>query len=254
MNAIVKRQSIVDLDGFNDFTNEVEGQEEDRASSRVIIGAKIKFIFPPGSWLDTAENNITGKRLTVLGTRNVVNKWGHDNMPIETHILAPGEKFPNFDERNAKCPQSEWREKFGRMVGPWEGQHVVYFIDELYNRYSWPSPITTIGSAICVRELAEQIKLVRKVKRVLNLFPVTELDCIDFPTSYGPRQRPHLLNIKDWVSLGEGDNRTSLPAPDSTLTIEAAPAAVTATPGVPAGAQRVGKPTAKEVTDDEIRF
>src|SRR5215470_9810673 len=107
MNAIVKRQSIVDLDGFSNFTDEVEGEEE-RASSRVIQGTKIKFIDP--RWLDNTGKDITGKLLTAIGVLNVVNKWGHDNMPLETRILAPGEKFPNFDELNKKCDKSEWRQ------------------------------------------------------------------------------------------------------------------------------------------------
>src|SRR5262249_11073695 len=162
--------------GFNNFTDEVEG-EEDRASSWVIQGTKIKFNNP--RWLDNAERDITGKLLTAIGVRNVVNKWGHNDIPIETRILAPGERFPNFDELNAKCPQSEWREKFNKRQGPWSGQHVVYFIDEHYNKYTWPSPITTIGSAICVRELANQVELVRKFKGA-DVFAVTELGRINF--------------------------------------------------------------------------
>src|SRR5262249_27516171 len=91
-------------------------------------------------------------------------------MLLETRILAPGEKFPNFDELNAKCDKSEWRQSFGEEVGPWSGQHVVYFIDELYNKYSWPSPTTTVGSAICVREFADQIAMVRKFKDQLDQY------------------------------------------------------------------------------------
>jgi hypothetical protein len=245
MNEIVKRQSIVDLDGFNNFTNEVEG-EEDRASSRVIQGPKLKFINP--RWLIN-EKDVTGKLLTAIGVLNVVNKWGHDGRPLETQILAPGKKFPNFDELNAKCPQSEWLEKFGKMVGPWSGQHCVYFIDEHYNKYTWPSPITTIGSAICVREFADQISMVRSIKGA-NVYAVTELGHIDFRTGYGLRQRPYLLNIKKWIVLG-ADPGGALPAPDAPMTIEASPAPGK---GAPADAQSVNKPTAKEVTGDEIIF
>jgi hypothetical protein len=245
MNEIVKRQSIVDLDGFNDFTNEVEG-EEDRASSRVIQGTKLKFLDP--RWLIN-ETDVTGKLLTAIGVLNVVNKWDHDNMPVETRILAPGEKFPNFDTLNKGCPESEWVEKFGKKVGPWSGQHCVYFIDEHYNKYTWPSPVTTIGSAICVRELANHIRMVRSIKGT-NVCPVIALDHTDYPTGYGMRQRPHLLNIKNWIKLGSDQTGDPLPASDAPKTIEAS-----ATPaGAPSGAQSVEKPTAKEVTGDEIMF
>ena len=247
MNAIVKRQSIVDLDGFNDFTNEVEG-EEGRASGRVIQGNKIKFIDP--RWLDKAEYDITGKLLTAIGIRNVENKWSPDNILLEERVLAPGEKFRNFEKLNAECPQNEWRESFGKLVGPWSGQHVVYFIDELYNKYSWLSPTTTVGSAICVREFADQIAMVRKFKGA-DVFALTELGHIDFRTGYGLKQRPYLLNIKDWVRLRSDQRGDPLPAPDVTPAIDATPASEG---GAPVGAERVDKPTAKEVTGDEIIF
>jgi len=250
MNAIVKRQTIVDLDGFNDFTNEVEGEEE-RAAGRVIQGDKIKFIDP--RWVDQAGKDITGKLLTAIGVRNVVNKWGHDNMPLETRILAPGEKFPNFDELNKECPKSEWRQRFGEEQGPWCGQHVVYFIDELYNKYSWPSPTTTVGSSICVREFVAQIAMVRKFKGE-DVYAVTELGHVDFPTGYGLKQRPDLLKIKNWIRLRPDQAGDPLPAPDDKPAIDVTPTPASPAPGAPAVAERVTPPTAKEVTEDEIPF
>jgi hypothetical protein len=243
-NEMVKR-TVAELDGFDDFTNEVEGEENLNVSSRVIQGVKIKFLDP--RWSDNNEKDITGTLLTALGVLNVVNKWGPDNKPLETRILAPGEKFPNFEKLNAECDRSEWRMRFGKMVGPWSGQHCVYFIDKHYNKHTWPSPITTIGSAICVRELADQIKLVREI-RGAHVHPVTELGHTDYPTNYGLKQRPYLLNIKGWIILGP-DQTGALPAPDGNPEI-----APPATGGAPAGAQSVSKPTAKEVVDDEIIF
>ena len=96
-------------------------------------------------------------------------------------------------------------------------------------------------------ELARQIQLVRKF-RGSNVYPVVELGRTDFPTSYGLRQRPYLLSIKDWIKLG-ADQPGALPASDSTPEI-----APTAPGGAPAGAQSVSEPTAKEVTDDEIKY
>jgi hypothetical protein len=245
MSNDVAKRTVVDLDGFNDFTRAVEGEEDLNMSSRVIQGIKIKFLDP--RWLDVNETDITGRLLTAIGVLNVVNKWSHDNKPLVTRILAPGEKFPNFKELNAECDQSEWLERFGKTVGPWQGQHCVYFVDEHLNRYTWPSPTSTIGSAICVSELADQIKLVRRFKGLV--YPVTELDHTEYPTGYGLKQRPYLLNIKKWVTLNPDQTGGPLPTPDSNP--EVAPPT---TGGAPDGAKSVTPPTAKEVTGDEILF
>jgi len=136
-NEVMKKATtVVDLDGFNDFTSEVEGEEDINVSSRVIQGGKLKYLDP--RWLlDDCE--VTGMRLTAMGVLNIVNRWNNDNKPLETCILAPGERFPNFDQLNDKCDRSEWRERFGNLTGPYSGQHALYFIDEQYNRFTWPS-------------------------------------------------------------------------------------------------------------------
>jgi hypothetical protein len=42
-NEVMKKATtVVDLDGFNDFTSEVEGEEDINVSSRVIQGGKLK--------------------------------------------------------------------------------------------------------------------------------------------------------------------------------------------------------------------
>jgi hypothetical protein len=51
----VTRRSVVDLDGFSDFTSEVEGEEDVNLSSMIIKGMKIKYIMP--HWLDSAEQH-----------------------------------------------------------------------------------------------------------------------------------------------------------------------------------------------------
>src|SRR5262249_1068570 len=194
---ITTRKTAADLDGFSDFTDETEGSTDLNVSGRVIQGEKLKFIDP--RWL-MSEKDVTGMRLTAIGVVNVVNKWGEDNLPLETQILAAGERFPDFEKLNNKCPRSEWRVAFGKEIGPWSGQHCLYLIDENLNRYTWPSPTATIGSAIAVRELVDQIKLVRKFRQSENIYPVVELSHVDFKTGYGLRQRPHLA-IQQWVTL-----------------------------------------------------
>jgi hypothetical protein len=129
--ATVRKQNVVDLDGFSGFTNECEGDGDDvNMSSRVIQGIKLKFIDP--RWL-IDDQDVTGKQLTLIGVRNVVNKWSQDNRPLVTEILQPGQKFPDFKKLNDEAPRTEWRTSFGKETGPWSGQHCLYFIDDNYN-------------------------------------------------------------------------------------------------------------------------
>ena len=244
-NDVARRRTVVELDGFNDFTNEIEG-EEDRASGRIIQGGKLKYIDP--RWLLKSTTDVTGKLVTAIGVLNVVNKWSHDNMPLETRVLAPGEKFPNFTKLNDECDRSEWREAFGKLAGPWSGQHAVYFIDEVINRYTWPSPTSTVGSSICVSDLVDQIRLVRKF-RGAHVFPVVELSNTDFRTGYGLRKRPHLA-IKRWVTLGP-DRAGDLLAPHTPALSGATPK----TGGAPADAPSVSPVTlSEEMGGDKISY
>jgi hypothetical protein len=232
-DELVSRQkTVIELDGFDDFTSQTEGEDDSRASARVIQGTKLKFIDP--RWLrETAD--ITGLLLTVVGERNVVNLWGHDDNPIETRILAPGEKWPDFKKLNDACDRSMWREKFGKLTGPWSGQHVLYFVDENWNRFTWPSPITTIGSSICVNNLMDDIKIARKF-RGANVYAVAELSHANFNTGFGLRQRPALI-VKRWVTFGPDRGVGALPAPDAPMlnSSQSSPAPQ----GTPAGAQPV---------------
>jgi len=153
----------------------------------------------------------------------VIQKWGQDRQPLETIILAPGEKFPDIAAMNDKCPRSEWREDLnGNLAGPWQGQHAVYLVDPTTMvKYTWASPITTIGSARCVRDLVDQIRLMRRF-RGAHVYPVVELSHTFMPTRFGGRERP-LLVIKRWIAFGSGGGM--LPAPDAPSLTAAEPKA-----------------------------
>jgi hypothetical protein len=239
-NALTSvRKNVVDLDGFSDFTNESEGDSDDvNASSRVIQGTKLKYLDP--RWLVDGQD-VTGMLLTLIGWRGVVNKWGLDNRPLVTEILSPGQKFPDFRKLNAETPRSEWRVVFGKETGPWSGQHCLYFIDEHFNRFTWPSPTSTIGSSIAVEEIVNHVKTARKF-RGSNVFAVVELSHCFFKTGYGDRERPH-LPVKNLVTLGD-DRVGALPVPDI-------PAL---TGGVPADAQTVKPVTLAEEMNDAVKY
>jgi hypothetical protein len=244
-SLVTRVPTVLELDGFANYTSEVEGtSKNDDTASRAIIGDQLKFIDP--RWL-LGGADVTGKLVTAIGTRNVVNKWPRDNTkPPLVRVLEPGERFPNFAKLNAECDRSEWREEFGALVGPYSGQHCIYFIDDNYRRYTWAGPTTTIGSSIAVGELVDDIRLARKF-RGENVFAVVELSHKDFRTGYGMRQRPKLL-VKRYVVLGL-DRVGALPNPD---TPPAATAALAASGGAPADAKPVAPLTVSEEVGDTI--
>jgi hypothetical protein len=246
-----RQHSVIELDGLSGGYLDDSGQgDDDRVSSRVIQGGKIKFD-DPNWYLDGQV--ITGRSLTIIAMRKIVNKWTADGTPLETQILLPSDPFPDFKALNKACPENEWFEKFGEWVGPYQGQRAFYFIDADYNRYTWASPVDTIGSTICFRETMDQIELVRR-HRGADAYPVSELGHTDFKTKVGLKQRPYLLKIQ-WVRLNPS-RIDPLPAADAAPVAEIASqdSSATTANGTPADAQPVTTPTAKEVTGDEIRY
>src|SRR5262249_29875667 len=154
-------------------------------SDRGLSGVKLKFL--NGVWLDPNEQEIKAE-LVVLDVQRKVQKWLTDDGPAETIVLAPGAKWPDIDAMNETCKcndeacrglnkpckstdgtcKGEWREKFGKRAGPGAGEPVVLFVDPAtMERYWWPSPLSTIGSAVCVRNLVSQVKLMRQFRGAL---------------------------------------------------------------------------------------
>jgi hypothetical protein len=225
----------VRIDGFDGYEDGTEGMEE-QTTGRLLVGDKLSFTVE-AKWIGPDGKEMPRIELMAGNILRVVNKWSKDGKPIETRILAPGEKFPDINALNNAAPKSEWREWQGSLRGPWAGQNIVHFLDlATMARFSWPSPITTIGSARCVSELADDVKLMRRF-RGQNVYPVVTLSDTFMPTRWGGRQRPH-LKTERWITFGDGGS-TVLPAADQPL--------------LP-GAAQVKPPTATEVTDDEIRF
>ena len=173
------------------------------------------------------------RELVAVNVSRVTQKWG-DGQPIETHILEPGEKFPDIEKLNANTPQSEWREgPDGKLHGPWQNSYVVYLLD-MTNAERFTYIGSTTGGGIAVRDLTDRTRWMRSF-RGATVYPIVTLSDTFMPTRFGGRQRPNFV-IKRWITLGS----------DGAL----------ATPDAPAlsGPQTVAEPTAKEVTEDEIRF
>jgi hypothetical protein len=169
---------------------------------------------------------------------------------VSQRVLASNEKWPDFEALNKTTPRDQWRIDFnGVSVGPHEGQNLVFLIDvKTLDRYVWASPITTIGSAICVREAIEKVEWMRQFRGEF-VKPVVELADVFMPTNYRGRQRPHFI-FKYWVRFGDG-NRLEMLAPDNSALI-AGGKQPAQQPANDNGAQTVEVPTLREVMKDEI--
>jgi hypothetical protein len=253
-NELTHKPTQEELDGFAGYADASEGEDE-QTSGSLIVGTKIKFN-EAQVWVDgVGEKLPSGLELVLVKVLRIVQKWGADNRPIEaeTRILEPHQKWPDFDALNAKCPQSEWREAFGKLQGPYKGQRLAYLVDErTMARYTWPSPESTVGSRICVTDIVDRINWMRRFKGA-RVYPVVELSDTFMPTGYGGRQRPHFL-VKRWIDFGSDREARELETPVQKALDDFSNKQNDAKTATPSTAKEATPPTAKEVTGDEIRF
>lgn len=201
----VAKKAPVDLDGFSGgYSEPARGGDDDGGGgggSGFPGATKIKFDVHTARWIDS--NGCEIHSAVALDVVNRVQKWGPDGgPPLETITLAPGEKWPDIFAMNETC-KDEWYEKFGKMVGPWQGEHVVLFVDpDSMVRFWWPSPTATIGACLCVRALVEQTLLKRKFMGVPAHAQV-QFSHTFMNTAFGGRERPHLV-ITGFGVFGDG--------------------------------------------------
>lgn len=159
-------------DGFEGYEDRIEGDDQQQGGG-VIHGAVVKFT-NEACWATRDGVELPPDlELAVVDIGRVVQKWA-DQRPVETIILEPGQKFPDLKELNAKVPREEWTEgPDGNPRGPWQAQHIVYLLDlATMDRYSFPTGTT--GGAICVRDLVDKTKWMRRF-RGQHVFPVIVL-------------------------------------------------------------------------------
>jgi hypothetical protein len=245
------------LDEFENWTDEVESHDE-QVSERAIIGQRVRFT---DKWLLPDQTQLT-KPLIVVNVRRTVLKWGKDKKKRpETIFLKAGEKIPDLKKRNDETPKAEWVEGFdGKPKGPWETQHIVYMIDPTsIDQYSFPT--STTGGGIAIRELIDRIMWMRRF-RGSAVYPVVQLATRFMPTNYSGRLRPH-FEIVDWAKFDPGGGMipvNDLPQPPPQQPADKSPEAATdRAEKIKAvlhaiGMQTVEPPSAKEATDDEIKF
>ena len=174
-----------------------------------IKGVMIKFT-NNAEWIDSAGEVIAADRkLLVIEIAKVTQKW-IDGLPVQTHTLAADEYFPDVERLNAEAPESEWREAFGKIVGPWQNSILIYLFDpETAEGFTWPT--STAGGFRAVDELQGRVRRIRAM-RGANYFPLVTLGDTFMNTAFGGRQRPQ-FKVVDFIALGSDTKQQSLPKP-----------------------------------------
>lgn len=246
--------ALVNLDGFAGFTDESEGQDQEDFAphARVIQGTRIKFS-KQGIWVDNNKQALpNGLLLLVANVLRVVQKWGTDGMPAgDPWILKPGEKWPDVAAMNEKCPKSEWRMYFDKLIGPYQKQKIVYLWDPNVTMDKYTYAASSDSGMNAVSNLVEKINTQRQFKKV-RAYPIITLGSLLWSRRYNT-PGPNLI-IQDWVELNESGGLVPIAA--------TTPAALTAPRPTTAqemlnqnpGMKPVAPPTGKEATDDEIKF
>ena len=258
MSNEVTKKSEMQLDGFSAGYSEPArtGDDAGGSSGGASFGIKLKFT-KEARWVDPDDNDVKGP-LLAIDVVNRVHKWpGDGGGPLETITLKPGEDWPDIHALNEAC-RDEWFEKFGKMVGPWAGEHVVLFVDypTTMTAYWWPSPTATIGACVAVCTLIKQTKLMRQLKQQ-QVHPLVEPTHTFMNTAYGGHERP-MLKVINWVVLG-GSGGGVLPPTNSAPLVDGTsnPVPSASSPvqsGAPLAMQIVTPPTLKEELADEIPF
>ena len=202
---------------MSDIINDgLDGHDGDDGRVSLIKGTKLKFT-KESQWVTGDDTVVESDReFLVVEIVKASQKWV-DDKPIETIILGATEKFPDIEVLNKAAPPEEWREKFGKSIGPWENAYVVYLVDpETWQIFTFPTG--SIGGGQAVRDLREATRLARRV-RGPGIYPRVCLTDVFMPTKFEGRQRPS-FHIIGYESLGP--ERAVLAADEPKL-IEAKP-------------------------------
>jgi hypothetical protein len=108
MTSALTKQKPEDqvVDGFAGFEDRIEGDEHQQ-SGGVIVGAMVKFS-NEAAWVARDRDQLPPElELIAVDISRIVQKW-RDQMPVETIVLQPGQKFPDIADLNEKTPRNEW--------------------------------------------------------------------------------------------------------------------------------------------------
>jgi hypothetical protein len=181
-------------------------------SGGLIKGEKLKFNPFSGEWISGDGTVIAAEReFIVIGLAYVTQKWGPDNRPVETRLLAAGEFFPDIERLNTEAPASEHRMFCGTLKGPWENSKIAYLFDpRLATGFTWIT--ATKGGFAGVTELKTATQHARMLQKRL-LFPVVTLTSGPWPTSFGSKLYRPILKISRFEPIGDAPAQSGFEAP-----------------------------------------
>jgi hypothetical protein len=172
-------------DGFNGYSDRVEGDEGTPASHGLFRGARVKFS-NTAEW-ETADGDVIAGdlRLIITDVIRTVVKWGKEPKapPEETRIVPNGQPFPDVETMNNAIPREHWRPGINGPQGPWQTQHLVMMI-EPRSMDEFTFITSTVGGAIAVGELAHKVKTMRKYRGPVS--PIVTLGDTPMKTRRAP--------------------------------------------------------------------
>jgi len=227
-----------EVDGFAGYTDAVVGQGRTRPQ-----GAPILKFNNDSTWTIYDEPVPADREFVIVDITRAAVRWPADldgGGPVEVITLRANEPFPDIEQMNANTAKSEWRmDPSGNLRGPWQAQHTAHLLDpKSMDRANYPT--STIGGAICMREVVSKTQWMRKLRGQETIFPVITLADTFMPTRFGGRQRPH-FNIVRFVTFGgPGTPAATIEDPVEAMKL--------------LKPQTVAPPRAKEATGDSIPF
>jgi hypothetical protein len=188
-------------DGFDD-------SDDDGGGNSIIKGTKLKFSNDAEWTMGNGQVVPATSEFLAIEILRVIQKWLPGVSSPETRVLLPSER-PDVDALNEAAPRTEWCEKFGKMVGPYQYAAVLYLIDP-----KTMAPFTyvasTAGGGQAIGNLREAVRLARRI-RGPNVFPRVRLTDEFMRTQFGGRQRP-AFDIVGYEVLGDANNNNLAPA------------------------------------------
>jgi hypothetical protein len=186
-----KNMPAIHGDGFSDVDDEGNG-------SLIENPPKVKF-GNDAKWRRGDEVIPSSRIFHVINIRRVVQHWVNQLPTNKSRVLEPGEKWPDIEELNAAAPPEEWRDHFGKRIGPWQKTYMAYLFDEKTTEV-FTYPTTTAGGFRAIHELRKATERAQLVCGQ-EVYPLITLGDAAFPTSFGLRRRPN-FNILGYQPLG----------------------------------------------------
>jgi hypothetical protein len=169
---------------------------DDPGENGTLIGAIEKYT--KGDWTTAGAPADSKRRLLAVDTLHCLRRWQDKRVIQEIHDRP----LPKVDDLNKAIPENEWEidPNSGEPRPPWEHTHVVYLWDlDTGKKSTFLS--STVGGAIAVSDLKEQVRSMRRLRGEL-IYPQVELGSLSMKTKHGMGKKPD-FKIVGWLNLNE---------------------------------------------------